>query len=78
MTSFQWMVVNSAGLAFRRDLDFIRGGDELGAHPERFSLQHQVDEVHGLTSLLLVAAVGDLSRVKLQGQPVNDDGFHFG
>ena len=72
------MVVISAGPVFRLDLDFIRGGDELCAQAERFPLQQGVDEVHGLTGLLPVTAVGDLSGVKLQGQPVNGDGFHFG
>src|ERR1700683_956052 len=76
MISFQLLVVNSDGPVFRLDLDFIRGGDELGAQAERFPLQQGIDEVHGLTSLLPVTAVGDLSGVKLQGQPVNGNCFH--
>ena len=50
--------------------------DELSAQAERFPLQGQVDEVHGLTKLLLCLALGDLVGVELQRQPVDGDDFH--
>ena len=48
------------------DFYFIAVGDELGSESERFPLQDQVDEVHGLARLIVAIAVGNLSGVKLE------------
>ena len=40
--------------------------DQLSAQAKRFPLQDQIDEIHGLTRLIFVVAVGDLIGVKLK------------
>ena len=49
-------------------LDFylVAVSDELGTEAERFPLQDQIDDVHGLTRLIVATAVRDLSGVKLE------------
>ena len=54
--------IDFAGL----DLNFVAVSDELGTEAKRFPLQDQVDDVHGLTRLIVAVAVRDLSGVKLQ------------
>src|SRR6059058_957628 len=59
------------------DFDFVRRGEELSTQAEGLSLKNAIDEINSLLGLLLVASLGDLIGVKLQGQPVDGDGFHW-
>ncbi len=60
------------------DFDFVRVREELRTQTERFALQREVDEVHGLPGLLLGGTVGELAGIDLEVETAEGDGFYGG